>query len=94
MTAFGLLGPPCLLFQEAFLSVSNAEDFTVCLWQKQLLTGPHKAEDVSRGIELRGHEGPVSCCGFSSDGGSLATGGRDQVSTLGPRALWLLGFFL
>ncbi|XP_040825708.1 telomerase protein component 1 [Ochotona curzoniae] len=60
------------------LLASASEDFTVCLWQKQLLTGPHKAEDVSRGIELRGHEGPVSCCGFSSDGGSLATGGRDQ----------------
>ncbi|XP_006163129.1 telomerase protein component 1 [Tupaia chinensis] len=57
---------------------SASEDFTVRLWPRWLLTLPCKAEDLPRGTELRGHKGPVSCCCFSTDGGSLATGGRDQ----------------
>ena len=85
------------------LSISHAEDFTVRLWPRQLLTLPQKTEDFPCGIELRGHEGPVSCCSFSTDGCSLATGGRDRVSyrrmqpqaplpqilsPLGPTPLW------
>lgn len=62
------------------LSVSNAEDFTVRLWPRRLLTRPHEGEDFPCGAELRGHEGPVCCCSFSPDGGLLATGGRDRVS--------------
>uniref|UniRef100_A0A673TDN2 Telomerase associated protein 1 n=1 Tax=Suricata suricatta TaxID=37032 RepID=A0A673TDN2_SURSU len=60
------------------LLASASEDFTVRLWPKQLLTLPQKAEDFPFGTELRGHEGPVSCCSFSTDGGRLATGGRDR----------------
>ncbi|XP_064148316.1 telomerase protein component 1 isoform X2 [Loxodonta africana] len=62
--------------QELLASVS--EDFTVRLWPRGLLTLPQKAEEFPCGIELRGHEGPVNCCSFSTDGGSLATGGRDR----------------
>ncbi|XP_021569917.1 telomerase protein component 1 [Carlito syrichta] len=60
------------------LLASASEDFTVRLWSRQLLTLPHKAEDFPHGTELQGHEGPVNCCSFSPNGGSLATGGRDR----------------
>ena len=85
------------------LLAAASEDFTVRLWPRQLLTLPQKTEDFPCGIELRGHEGPVSCCSFSTDGCSLATGGRDRVSyrrmqpqaplpqilsPLGPTPLW------
>ncbi|XP_045678527.1 telomerase protein component 1 isoform X1 [Phyllostomus hastatus] len=60
------------------LLASASEDFTVRLWPRQLLTLPQKAEDFPCGTELQGHTGPVNCCSFSTDGGSLATGGRDR----------------
>ncbi|KAK2498922.1 hypothetical protein MC885_003950 [Smutsia gigantea] len=60
------------------LLASASEDFMVRLWPRQLLTLPQKAEGFPCGTELQGHAGPVSCCSFSSDGGSLATGGRDR----------------
>ncbi|XP_019487936.1 PREDICTED: telomerase protein component 1 [Hipposideros armiger] len=60
------------------LLASASEDFTVRLWPRQLLTLPQKAEDFPCGTELLGHQGPVNCCSFSTDGGSLATGGRDR----------------
>ncbi|KAM5235460.1 LOW QUALITY PROTEIN: telomerase protein component 1 [Ctenodactylus gundi] len=60
------------------LLASASEDFTVRLWPRQLLTQALKAEDFPCGAELRGHGGPVTCCSFSADGGSLATGGRDR----------------
>ncbi|XP_066199241.1 telomerase protein component 1 [Saccopteryx leptura] len=60
------------------LLASASEDFTVRLWPRRLLTLPQKAEDFPCGTELRGHKGPVNCCSFSADGGSLATGGRDR----------------
>uniref|UniRef100_M3Z351 Telomerase associated protein 1 n=1 Tax=Mustela putorius furo TaxID=9669 RepID=M3Z351_MUSPF len=60
------------------LLASASEDFTVRLWPRQLLTLAQTAEDFPRDTELRKHEGPVSCCSFSTDGGRLATGGRDR----------------
>ncbi|XP_050998953.1 LOW QUALITY PROTEIN: telomerase protein component 1 [Acomys russatus] len=60
------------------LLASASEDFTVRLWPRQLLTQPHQGEDFPCGPELRGHEGPVSCCSFRPDGGVLATAGRDR----------------
>ena len=71
------------------LPISNAEDFTVRLWPRQLLMLPQKTEDFPRSTELRGHQGPVSCCSFSTDGCRLATGGRDRVS-LRRMHLWAL----
>ncbi|XP_076983448.1 telomerase protein component 1 isoform X2 [Tamandua tetradactyla] len=60
------------------LLASASEDFMVRLWPRQFLTLPQKAEELPCGTELRGHQGPVSCCSFSTDGGRLATGGRDR----------------
>lgn len=69
-----------LFKKSSSLPIFNAEDFTVRLWPRQLLMLPQKTEDFPRSTELRGHEGPVSCCSFSTDGCRLATGGRDRVS--------------
>ncbi|XP_007949412.1 telomerase protein component 1 [Orycteropus afer afer] len=60
------------------LLASASEDFTVRLWPKEFLTLSQKGEELPCGTELQGHEGPVNCCSFSTDGGSLATGGRDR----------------
>ncbi|XP_047593275.1 telomerase protein component 1 [Lutra lutra] len=60
------------------LLASASEDFTVRLWPRQLLTLAQTVEDFPCDTELRKHEGPVSCCSFSTDGGRLATGGRDR----------------
>ncbi|KAM9715164.1 telomerase protein component 1 isoform 1-T1 [Dama dama] len=66
-----------LATSQELLAVAS-EDFTVRLWLRQLLMLPQKTEDFPRSTELRGHEGPVSCCSFSTDGCRLATGGRDR----------------
>lgn len=66
-----------LATSQELLAVAS-EDFTVRLWPRQLLMLPQKTEDFPHGTELRGHEGPVSCCSFSSEGCRLATGGRDR----------------
>uniref|UniRef100_A0A8C2RHJ1 Telomerase associated protein 1 n=1 Tax=Capra hircus TaxID=9925 RepID=A0A8C2RHJ1_CAPHI len=66
-----------LATSQELLAVAS-EDFTVRLWPRQLLVLPQKTEDFPHGTELRGHEGPVSCCSFSSEGCRLATGGRDR----------------
>uniref|UniRef100_A0A8C6DQZ2 Telomerase associated protein 1 n=1 Tax=Moschus moschiferus TaxID=68415 RepID=A0A8C6DQZ2_MOSMO len=66
-----------LATSQELLAVAS-EDFTVRLWPRQLLMLPQKTEDFPRSTELRGHEGPVSCCSFSTDGCRLATGGRDR----------------
>ncbi|XP_045143661.1 telomerase protein component 1 [Echinops telfairi] len=60
------------------LLASVSEDFTVRLWPREPLTQSPKAGGFPGATELRGHEGPVTCCSFSTDGGSLATGGRDR----------------
>ncbi|XP_032712839.1 telomerase protein component 1 [Lontra canadensis] len=60
------------------LLASASEDFTVRLWPRQLLTLAQTVEDFPCDTELQKHEGPVSCCSFSADGGRLATGGRDR----------------
>ncbi|XP_006883338.1 PREDICTED: telomerase protein component 1 [Elephantulus edwardii] len=60
------------------LLASASEDFTVRLWPRKFLTLSQKAEAFPCGTELRGHEGPVNCCSFSTDGTRLATGGRDR----------------
>uniref|UniRef100_A0A8C9PQQ8 Telomerase associated protein 1 n=1 Tax=Spermophilus dauricus TaxID=99837 RepID=A0A8C9PQQ8_SPEDA len=60
------------------LLAAASEDFTVRLWPRQLLMQPLKAKDFPCDTELLGHQGPVNCCSFSSDGGRLATGGRDR----------------
>lgn len=76
--------------ESSSLLISNTEDFTVRLWPRQLLTLPQKAEDFPCGTELWGHKGPVNCCSFSTDGGRLATGGRDRVSHRRTQPLGLL----
>ncbi|XP_032199046.1 telomerase protein component 1 isoform X2 [Mustela erminea] len=62
------------------LLASASEDFTVRLWPRQLLTLAQTVEDFPRDTELRKHEGPVSCCSFSTDGESLLLGCADAQS--------------
>lgn len=78
---FGLLASLASSLRESSSPpLSIAEDFTVRLWPRQLLTLPQKAEHFPCATELWGHTGPVNCCSFSTDGCRLATGGRDLVS--------------
>nr|XP_025847862.1 telomerase protein component 1 [Vulpes vulpes] len=74
----GRQGPVWGLAASGELLASTSEALPVRLWPRQPLTLPLQEADFPRGAELREHQGPVSCCGFSTDGGRLATGGRDR----------------
>ncbi|XP_041594364.1 telomerase protein component 1 isoform X2 [Vulpes lagopus] len=74
----GRQGPVWGLAASGELLASTSEALPVWLWPRQPLTLPLQEADFPRGAELREHQGPVSCCGFSTNGGRLATGGRDR----------------
>eukprot|EP00071_Canis_lupus_P050235 XP_022283792.1 telomerase protein component 1 isoform X2 [Canis lupus familiaris] len=74
----GRQGPVWGLAVSGELLASTSEALPVRLWPRQPLMLPLQEADFPRGAELREHQGPVSCCGFSADGGRLATGGRDR----------------